>query len=166
MELATLSDRYGAFYAPTFFAPGNPGGPGRPKGRGYLLQKAAQEALSEEHIQAIIKKAARLALEGDMTAARLVLERTCGRPPEPPAAPFDFEFPDLSTPKACAAALDLVAKGVCAGTCDRDTARILIDLVQTRLKAIDSIDLDQRLTEVEKQARLVEAAHGRNGRHR
>ena len=146
------------------FAAGNPGGPGRPKGRGYLLQKAAQEAVTEEHVAAIIRKATMLALGGDTTAARLVLERTCGRPPETPMTPLDFELPDLRTPAACAAAIDRIAEALCRGTCDRETAKALNDLVETRLKAIDSVDLEARLRELEKHASMVLPDSSRNGR--
>jgi len=50
------------------FAQGNSGGPGRPKGRGYELQRAAQEAVTAEHLTAMMRKAMRLALEGNLSA--------------------------------------------------------------------------------------------------
>ena len=64
------------------FARGNAGGPGRAKGRGYELQRAAQDAVTPEHVAAMMRKAMRLALEGSLTAMRFVMERTVGRAPE------------------------------------------------------------------------------------
>ena len=85
------------------FAKGNPGGPGRPKGRGFELQRAAQAAVTPEHIQGIIRKATMQALKGDVVAARLVLDRTCGRSPDPApqAEALDVELPKLATAADC-----------------------------------------------------------------
>ena len=54
------------------FAVGNPGGPGRPKG------SAAKEfrAAVNDRLMDVIQKVLELALEGDLRAARLILDRT------------------------------------------------------------------------------------------
>ncbi|MCK5944129.1 MAG: hypothetical protein KAI24_19240 [Planctomycetes bacterium] len=145
------------------FAKGNPGGPGRPKGRGFELQRAAQEAVTPEHIQGIIRKATMQALKGDIVAARLVLDRTCGRSPDPApqAEALGVELPKLATAADCAAALDLVAAALCEGRCDRTAAKLLADLVMTRLKAIEVQDLEERLSQLEQSAAVVEPGAAR-----
>lgn len=140
------------------FKKGNPGGPGRPKGRSFELQRAAQEAVTAEHIQGIVRKATMLALQGDLAAARLVLDRTCGKSPDaaPTADTLDLPLPRLATAADCNAALDRITEAVCGGTCDRSSAKLLVDVVMARLKAIEVQDLDDRLTELEKSAASVD----------
>ena len=140
------------------FAPGNPGGPGRSKGRGYELQRAAQEAITPEQMGVMMRKALRMALEGNLAAMRFVAERTCGRAPEasPEAVPLDFTLPKLQTPANCTAAIDRLADAITQGTVDRDTAKMVLDVIQARLKAIEVNDLEQRLVELEKASTTVD----------
>jgi len=140
------------------FGPGNAGGPGRPKGKGYELQRAAQDAVSVEHIQALMRKALRMGLEGNLPALKFVIERSCGKAPEMtvPMAPSDLALPNLRTAEACATALDRIIAAINAGTIDQTAARVMIDVVQARLKAIEVVTLGERLTELEEQARNVD----------
>ena len=140
------------------FAAGNPGGPGRSKGRGYELQRAAQEAVSVEQVKALMRKALLLALQGNLGAMRFVMERTCGKPPElqSEATPLDISLPNLRTVADCTAAVDLIAAAVTAGTINLATAKVLLDVVQARIKAIEVTDFEQRLVELEKASATVD----------
>lgn len=140
------------------FAAGNRCGKGRPKGLGYELQRAAQEAVTPEHIQAIIRKATMLALQGNLPAMRLVLERTCGRAPEASAqgTPIEIALPTMGTAAECNRALQIVSEGIVAGSVDATNAKLLLDVIQTRLKAIEVQDLERRLTELEKAAAITD----------
>lgn len=144
------------------FAPGNPGGPGRPPSRSTTLRRAAEEAITPEHIAAIIRKATRMALEGNAVAMRLVLERVCGRAAEAPAegAPLNLNLPQLRTAENCAFALDRLVEAMCQGTCDRDSAKVMIDVIQTRLKAIEVKNLEERLSELEQALGTVDVRGG------
>ena len=146
------------------FATGNPGGPGRSKGRGYELQQAAQEAVTPEYMAAIMRKAVKLALEGNLGAMRFVAERVCGRAPEasPEAIPLGFALPKLDTAANCATALDRLTNAITQGTIDRDTAKMLLEVIQARLKAIEATDHEARLAELEKMAATVELPGARN----
>ncbi|MEO6594182.1 MAG: hypothetical protein ABIP94_05465 [Planctomycetota bacterium] len=148
------------------FAQGNPGGPGRSKGRGYELQRAAQDAVTPEHMTAMIRKALRMALEGNLTAMRFVAERTLGRPPEASIQgdPIGLSLPSLRTAASCATAIDRLVEAVSEGAIDLNAAKVMHDLVQTRLKAIEVNDLEQRLTELEKTASVVDKNGGHHGR--
>ena len=82
------------------FAKGNPGGPGNPLAqKATEMRQAAMDAIGPEHVGAILRKVARKALEGDLRAARIVLDRVLGRPREEAdiAAPIDIKLPDLRT---------------------------------------------------------------------
>ncbi len=59
------------------FAVGNPGGPGGPRRRTSELRRAAEEAITPEYVAAMVRKATRMGLEGNLAAMRLVFERTC-----------------------------------------------------------------------------------------
>ncbi|MDH3583870.1 MAG: hypothetical protein OER86_06615 [Phycisphaerae bacterium] len=65
------------------FAKGNAGGPGNPHAKQVgQLRSAMLNAVSEEDIARIIATLVDLAKGGDVQAAKLVLERTLGRPTE------------------------------------------------------------------------------------
>ena len=116
--------------------------------------------MSAEHVAALIRKATRQGLEGNLAATRLVLERVCGRASEAPATATDVEIqlPRLKTAADCGVALEHLVDGVCNGTLDRGTAQTLIAGVQARLRAIETTDFERRLAELELAARQA-AAH-------
>src|SRR5262245_36307109 len=140
------------------FTAGNPGGPGGSRRRASELRRAAEDAITPEHIQAMIRKATRLGLEGNLAAMRLVFERTSGRAAEAPleAEPLGISLPRLRTAADCSAAIERLVEGICKATVDRDTAKVLIDALQTRLKAIEVTELEERLAELERRAGTVE----------
>ena len=142
------------------FGAGNPGGKGGPHRRAAELRRAAEEAVTPEHVAALVRKATRMGLEGNLTATRLVLERVCGRASEAPATAADVEIqlPRLKTAADCGVALEHLVDGVCNGTMDRGTAQTLIAGVQARLRAIETTDFERRLAELELAARQA-AAH-------
>ena len=156
-ELDPTRDRGGRF------AKGNPGGPGRPRGSGNALRRAAEEAVTPEHVAAIIRRATRMALEGDIAAMRIVLERVCGRPHEAPAQGFelDLDLPNLRTAENCSHAIDLLLDAICRGSCDRDSAKVMLDVIQARMKAIEVSELEARIAELEEAAKAVDLGPGR-----
>lgn len=145
------------------FAPGNPGGPGRRSERtAEKLRRAVEEAVTPEHLTAVMRRVLRMALEGNMAAIRVVLERTCGRPAQQPteAVALDFELPPLRTVQDCIVATDRVATAVCDGQLDGEAAKVFLGVIQTRLKAIEVTDFEARLRQLEEQAALVELPRG------
>ena len=149
------------------FTEGNAGGPGGARRRSSELRRAAEEAITPEHVTAMIRKAARMALEGNLPAMRLVLERTTGRAPEAPVEvePLGIELPRLRTAADCNAAIEKLVDGICKGNVDRDAAKLLIDAIQTRLKAIEVNELEVRLAQLEESAKAVDMNAHRFGRH-
>ncbi len=146
------------------FAPGNQGGPGRPRGRASALRRAAEEAVSPEHIGAITRRAIRMSLEGNLSAMKFVFDRALGKSVDGPSegVASEIALPNLTTAASCAAAIDRIAEGLCSGTVDREAAQVLLDVIQVRLKAIEVNDLETRLAELEAAAKSVEL----NGRRR
>lgn len=140
------------------FGAGNAGGPGRPKGRTDELQRAAQDAVTPEHVSALMRVALKAGLQGNLQAVRLVLDRVCGKVPDPPAvaAALDIHLPALRTATDCAAAIDKLAAAVSAGTIDLASIKVLTDLVHARMKSIELNDYEVRLAELEKQVATVD----------
>ncbi|GAB4127846.1 MAG: hypothetical protein Kow0040_01870 [Thermogutta sp.] len=66
------------------FVPGGPGGPGRPKKRysAVELRKAVLQAITPEELASIVRVLFSRAMEGDVAAAREVLNRILGPPVE------------------------------------------------------------------------------------
>lgn len=140
------------------FAPGGPGGPGRPKGKGYELQRAGQDAITPEHFAAMMRRAMRMALEGNLAAMRFVAERACGKAPDAPAASsaVDIEPPSLRTAADCTAAVQKLTDAICAGTVDIVHGKVLLDAIATQARLIEVADLEVRLAELEKAAAAVD----------
>ena len=140
------------------FLPGNKGGPGGPNRKKSELRRAAEGAITPDHVSAMLRRATRMALEGDLTAMRIVLDRTCGRPPEAPndAEAMDIDPPRLATTQDCNEAIERLISGICDGTVDRDGAKLLTTAIQVRLKAIEMTELEERLTALEQVSATVD----------
>jgi len=145
------------------FKPGNAGGPGGSRRRALTFRKAAEEAISEDHIEAIIRKATRMALEGNLSAMRFVIERVSGRVADAPieAEPINIKVPRLRSVKDCDRAIESLIDGICKGTVDREAGKLLIDAVNARLKSIETSELEERLKQLENAAVVTQ-----NGGHR
>jgi len=139
------------------FVAGNKGGPGGSRRRAFDLRHAARDAIAPEHVEAMMRKAARMALEGNLAAMRLVLDRACGRVTESPkeTTPTEVDLPALRTAADCAAAVDQVIAGIVRGTVDRDTAKLLVDAIQVRVRSIEAQELEERLSKLEQAADVV-----------
>ena len=139
------------------FAPGNPGGPGGSRSRANELRQAAVNAITAEHIEALVRKATRMGLEGNVGAMRLVFERTSGKPIEVKAEvePIPISLPKLSSVAHCARATDQVLDAMCRGLMDKDTAHVMLEGIQTRLRVIEAVDLEARIVELERAAQCV-----------
>ena len=140
------------------FAPGNAGGPGRSKGKGHELQRAAQDAITPEHIAALMRKALRMGLEGKPGGDALRRGRTCGKAPDAPpmGVPLDISPPKLRSAADCTAAIQKVTDTLCNGTLDLLHGKVLLDAISTQAKLIEVGDLEARLAELEKQASVVD----------
>ncbi len=147
------------------FAVGNPGGPGSRR-RPADFRRAVEDAITPEHMIALFRRALRMALEGNLPAMRFVAERTLGRPAEatPGAAPLEVVLPRLEKASDCSLALQRVVDGLCKGTIDPANAKLLIDAIQVRVKAIEVNELEARLAELEKTAAVVDQNPGRGRR--
>jgi len=80
------------------FAKGNHGGPGNPFAqRAAELRSAMFDAVTVDDLKGIVTKLVKLAQAGDVTAAKLILDRTIGKPVEPVLQVQDNELEDGRT---------------------------------------------------------------------
>lgn len=123
------------------------GNPGRPKGSRHKTSVAV-EALMEGEAEGLTRKAIELALDGDVTALRLCLERIA---PARKDAPVSFEAPRMEgaadAPKALGAILDAVA----TGDLTPGEAASLSALIDGFRRSLETEELDQRITALEQQ---------------
>jgi len=131
---------------PHLFKPGQSGNPtGRPPG---LLNKAtmAVQALLDGEAEALTRKAVELALEGNMAALRLCLERIC---PPRKERPLGIKMPAIKgaadLPRLTSAILAAVAKG----ELDTGQAAALASLVANHGKALELAELEKRISALE-----------------
>lgn len=138
------------------FIQGNPGGPGGARRRPSELQRAAEEAITPEHVSAMMRRAMRMGLEGNLSAMRFVMERTAGRAPEAAVyvVPLGITLPRLQTAANCNTAIERLFDGIAKGEVDRETAKLLIDTIQTRLRVLEITDIETRLAELERTAAM------------
>ena len=128
--------------------PGQSGNPaGKRKGtrnRATLLAMAVME----KDVKAISKVITAAALEGNLHAARMVLDRLV-----PPARerPVSIELPDTSTAEGVAQAQLAILEAVSNGTLLPGEAATLSGILEARRKAIETEELEARIAALEQE---------------
>lgn len=136
----------------TKFKPGQSGNPkGRPKGSRNKTTLAVQ-ALLEGEAESLSRVAIEKALDGDMTALRLCLERVCPVPKDRP-----LETGAIRLPKLTADNLDKVSaailRAVAAGKLTPQEAQSFSVLLESHRKMVETVSLDERITQLEEASR-------------
>jgi hypothetical protein len=130
-----------------YWRPGVSGNPrGRKKGARHPVTILAERMLqsdAEDVVRAVIKAAK----EGDMAAAKLVLERIC---PVRKGAPVMFDIPELITAADLPSAVAAVTKAVAEGTLSPDEAGSVVTVLEAQRRAIETADHERRIMALEK----------------
>jgi len=135
------------------FRKGRSGNPaGRPPGSRNRATIAA-EALLEGEAQALTRKAIELALEGDTTALRLCLERIV---PQRKSRTVAFDTPRIDRVEDLAGAIGSIFQAVACGKLRLDEGAALVGMLESKRRAMETIDLEKRLRALEAQG----ASHG------
>lgn len=130
------------------FKPGQSGNPaGRPKGARHATTLAI-EALLDGEAEIITRKAIDAAKAGDMVAIRLVLDRIC---PPRKTWPINIKLPQIEGVSDVAIAQQEVLRATCAGELLLDEAQALSGLLDARRKALETEELEARLTGLEER---------------
>lgn len=122
---------------------GNPiGKPAGARNKATVMVQTIMERGAKEITEAVVG----LAKEGDLSAARLVLERLV-----PPAKerPIFLELPSTDTADGIAQAQQAILQAVAAGDLLPGEAATLAGIVEARRKAVETNELEQRITALE-----------------
>jgi Family of unknown function (DUF5681) len=122
---------------------GNPAG--RPKGARNRSTRLA-EALLDDDAVGLVRQAIDLAKAGNMAAIRLCVERLIPRRVE---RAIEFEMQPIAEPKDAIVAISRIMEGVGSGELTASEAGSLVSVVQAALKAIEVLNLDDRLAALE-----------------
>ena len=125
---------------------GNPAG--RPAGARNKATVAI-EALLEGEAAAIGRKAIDMALEGDSMAMRLCLERLA---PVRRGRPIRFSLPALDGPDDLVKALGGLLRATADGELSPEEAVTVATILETKRRAHETVDLENRLAALEKAA--------------
>lgn len=128
------------------FPKGTSGSPaGKPKGarsRSTILAEKLMETDAEDVVRAVITAAK----AGDMTAARLVLDRIA---PARKGRAVRFTLPPVETPSDVVTALGAVVRAVAAGELTTDEAAAVAALLEAKRKALETVEMERRLAALE-----------------
>ena len=124
------------------FKKGQSGNPnGKPKGARNQATLAAEAVLDGE-AEALTRKAIEKALEGDMAAIRLCLERIL---PASKSRPIEIDLPPVETAEDITAAHGVVIAAMARGEITPDDASTIAGVLEARRRAIETVELEKRI---------------------
>ena len=144
---ALMSDAPRKSAANTRGRPFPPGNPGKPRGARHRATLMAEQ-LMEGDVEAVVRAVIAAAKGGDMTAARLVLERIA---PPRKGRPVVFALAAAETAEDVAKAQGAVIAAVAIGDLTPDEGAAVAGLLETRRKAIETVEIERRLADLEKR---------------
>jgi hypothetical protein len=122
---------------------GNPAG----RQRGSRNQSTLMaEILLEGEAEALTRRAIELALEGDTTALKLCLERIV---PQRKSRAVSFDLPPIERAEDLGGAIGAVLQAASCGRLLLDEAAALVGMMESKRRAMETIDLEQRLRALE-----------------
>lgn len=131
----------------TAWAPGQSGNPaGRTPGTQNKSTLMAMALLGQD-LEAITSTIVRAALDGDMGAAKFVVERMV---PAVRERPLLIELPETTTAAGIDGAQQAILTAVACGDLLPGEATALSGIVEQRRKAIETVEIINRITQLEK----------------
>ncbi len=142
----------------TRFEKGTSGNPnGRPKGSRNRSTLAAETLLDGE-AEALTRKAIELALNGDLSAIRLCLERLI---PARRSRVIQFDLPETSTVEDVVIAYDAVITAMADGEISPDEAATVAGVLESKRKAIETVELAEELNAMKSDVAEIKEAFQR-----
>jgi len=124
------------------FASGNPG---RPKGARHKTTLAV-EALLEGEAEALTRAVIDKALQGDVTAQRLCMDRIA---PARKDSPVTLHLPEMSSARDAATTAQSVLSAVAGGEVTPSEGAAVMGLIETYRKTLETSELEERITALE-----------------
>ena len=142
----------------TRFEKGTSGNPnGRPKGSRNRSTLAAETLLDGE-AEALTRKAIELALNGDLSAIRLCIERLI---PARRSRVIQFDLPETSTVEDVVIAYDAVITAMADGEISPDEAATVAGVLESKRKAIETVELAAELNAMKSDVAEIKEAFQR-----
>jgi Family of unknown function (DUF5681) len=131
----------------TRFKPGQSGNPaGKPKGTRNATTLAL-ETLLDGQATALTQKAIDLALNGDMAALRICLDRIL---PPRKDRPLTFDFPSINNAAEAATTMSAILAAVASGEITPTEASEIGKLVDSYVRAVETTELAARIERLER----------------
>jgi hypothetical protein len=128
------------------FEEGNPGGPGRPNGSRNKATIVLEKMLEEDG-EAVVQAVVEAAKNGDMTAARLVLDRVC---PPRKERPVSLALPVIDTVSDAPRVMAALLQAVAAGDLTPTEGRSIAGMIEAHRRTVELVDIEQRVTRLER----------------
>jgi hypothetical protein len=131
-----------------------PGQSGNPAGKRWGTRNKvtiAVEGLMGEYGQQVAARVVKRACEGDMVAARLVLERIA---PPRRGHPVHLKLPEIGDAASLMAAQAALLRAVAAGKLTPEEAEPLSAMLGAYLKTVEAVDIDRRLRDLESKTMI------------
>ena len=133
------------------FVKGQSGNPyGRPEGSRNKATILAQ-ALFDGQAEELIRKCVQMALDGDSTAMRLCIERLV---PPRKDSPVNLDLPKMEGVEDTVKAMSVISSGVAEREITPSEGQILSGMVENYRKAIETTELEKRISELEEKAKV------------
>jgi hypothetical protein len=128
------------------FKPGRSGNPaGKAKGTRHRVTVLAEQMMEDE-ASAVVTAVVEAAKAGDMTAARIVLDRVA---PARKGRPVKFTLPTFETAVQVVDGLGAIITAVADGTLTPDEAAAVANLIEMKRKAIETVEIERRIAALE-----------------
>ncbi len=125
------------------------GNAGKPAGARHRVTRAIEELLEGEH-EALTRKAIEKALEGDMVALRLCLDRIA--PPRKDSS-VSITLPAVKTAEEAVGASVAVLEAMASGELTPDEASRIMALLVAHKSLVEAGDLEKRIQALEGKAK-------------
>ncbi|MFO1052228.1 MAG: hypothetical protein U1F36_08445 [Planctomycetota bacterium] len=112
-----------------------------------MLHQALLDAVEPRMVEAIAKRLVKAALEGDVAAAKVVLDRTLGR-----SAPAVFRMPRIESTADLPGALNQILRAAARGAISPEDAARFASIVDAAGRAIAAAEIEERLARLESGA--------------
>jgi hypothetical protein len=126
------------------------GNPGKPKGAKHkttlIAEKLAIESLMENDAEGVARRVIEAAKDGDMTAARLVLERIC---PVRKGRPVHLDLPAIQATADLPVALSAILSAMGCGEITPEEAAVVASVIEAKRRMLETVELEQRIAALE-----------------
>lgn len=135
----------------TRFKPGQSGNPkGKPRGAKNHATKLA-EKLIDNQCEALVQKAVEMALNGDMQALKLLIERLI---PARKDRPVKLDLPKIKSAQDIINVMGLIVENVGKGELEPEQAKTLAAILELNRKSIETAEIEERLLALERRGKV------------